>query len=120
MSRAPIVSGSSEVVAINLIPIRSGVSVDDFACFSATLDQPTCLAQDVVQSFDAYRITGGRIDSMTFDILEVMRVRSWPEWVQVRDGLDALRPVMTRFNELVDSSAVRTLFGTRIIRERGR
>jgi hypothetical protein len=120
MSGAAIVPGSSEVVAINLIPVRPGVSVDDFVRFSATLDQPSCLAQDVVQSFDAYRITGGRIDATAFDVLEVMRVRSWPEWVRVRDGLDELRPVTTRFDELVDSLAVRTLFGTRITREHGR
>ena len=120
MSGAAIVPGSSEVVAINLIPVRSGVSVDDFARFSVTLDQPSCLAQDVVQSFDAYWITGGRIDGTAFDVLEVMRVRSWPEWVRVRDGLDALRPVTTRFDELVDSLAVRTLFGRRITPEHGR
>ena len=43
--------------AINLIPLREGVKVNEFARFSAQLDQPTCLAQDVVEGFSAYAVT---------------------------------------------------------------
>ena len=103
-----------EVVAINFIPLREGVSVDEFAHFSSTLDQPLCLSQDVVQSFDAYRIAGGDVGEQPFDVLEVMRVRSWSEWEQVRDGLADLVPVTSRFDELVDSSRVRTVFASKI------
>lgn len=108
------VSHEGEIVAINFIPLREGVSVDEFAHFSSTLDQPLCLSQDVVQSFDAYRVTGGDRGAQHFDVLEVMRVRSWAEWERVRDGLADLIPVTSRFDELVDSSQVRTVFATKI------
>lgn len=105
-------------MAINFIPLREGVSVDEFAHFSSTLDQPLCLSQEVVQSFDAYRIAGGETGAQHFEVLEVMQVRSWAEWERVRDGLADLIPVTTRFDELVDSSQVRTVFATKIERSR--
>jgi hypothetical protein len=105
-----------EIVAINFIPLREGVSVDEFAHFSSTLDQPLCLSQDVVLSFDAYRIVGGERGTQHFDVLEVMCLRSWAEWEHVRDGLADLLPVTSRFDELVDSSQVRTVFATKIER----
>ncbi len=107
---------SSEVVAFNLIPIRDGVSVDEFAEFSSTLDRPTCLAQDVVVGFDAYRVVRDAGLASAFDVVEVMHVRSWSEWERVRDGLSELRPVTKRFDELVDASLVRTFLATKISR----
>ncbi len=110
-----------EIVAINLIPVRAGVPVEEFAHFSATVDQPLCLAQDVVRGFEAFAVqTGGpgARDTMAIDIVEVMRVRSWPEWERVRDGLPAMRPVIAGFDQLVDATAVRTLFATPILRSR--
>jgi hypothetical protein len=47
-----------------------------------------------------------------------MRVRSWPEWERVRDGLPAMRPVIAGFDQLVDATTVRTLFATPIPRSR--
>ena len=37
------------VVAINLIPLRAGASIEMFTRFSAELDQPVCLAQNGVE-----------------------------------------------------------------------
>jgi hypothetical protein len=100
--------------AINLIPLRPGASADDFRSFSAELDQPTLLAQDVVLGFDAYAVTRRDDGAPSVDVVEVMHVRSWDEWVDVRDNGDAIKPVGARFEQLIDPSTVRTLFGTRI------
>jgi hypothetical protein len=100
--------------AINLIPLRSGARIEDFKAFSAELDQPTLLAQDVVLGFDAYAVTRRDQGAPSVDIVEVMHVRSWDEWVDVRDNSDAIKPVGARFDELIDATTVRTLFGTRI------
>ena len=43
-----------------------------------------------------------------------MQVRSWPEWVEVRDNAEAIKPVGAGFEQRVDPSTVRTLFGSRI------
>jgi hypothetical protein len=100
--------------AINLIPLRQGVELDDFARFSAEVDQPTLLAQDVVLGFDAYAVTRRDEGAPSVDIVEVMHVRSWSEWVDVRDNSEAIKPVGAGFAERVDPSTVRTLFGGRI------
>jgi hypothetical protein len=100
--------------AVNLIPLRQGAKLDDFKAFSAELDQPTLLAQDVVLGFDAYAITRRDEGAPSVDVVEVMHVRSWAEWVDVRDSSEAIKPVGARFEELIDPSTVRTLFGTRI------
>jgi hypothetical protein len=110
-----------EIVAINLIPVRAGVPVEEFARFSATIDQPLCLAQDVVRGFEAFAVQAGgpgARDTTPIDIVEVMRVRSWPEWERVRDDLPGMRPVVAGFDQLVDAAAVRTLFATPILRSR--
>jgi hypothetical protein len=99
--------------AINLIPTRPG-KADAFARFSAEVDQPTLLAQDVVLGFDAYAVTRRDEGAPSVDIVEVMHVRSWDEWVEVRDNSEALKPVTAGFVELADPAAVRTLFGVRV------
>ena len=100
--------------AINLIPLRQGVPLEDFAKFSAEVDQPTLLAQDVVLGFDAYAITRRDEAAPSVDIVEVMHVRSWAEWVEVRDNAKSIKPVGEGFQQRVDPDTVRTLFGTRI------
>lgn len=102
--------------AINLIPLRPGVAPEDFARFSAEVDQPILLAQDVVQGFDAFVVTRRDEGAPAVEIVEVMHVSSWDEWVAVRDNSEALVPVSEGFVKLVDPATVRTLFGTRIER----
>ena len=102
------------VVAINLIPLRPGVPAADFARFSTEVDRPICLAQDVVLGFDAYAVTHRDPGAPSVDIVELMHVRAWDEWVRVRDTAPGLVPVTERFDRLVDASAVRTLFATPI------
>jgi hypothetical protein len=103
-----------EVIAINLIRMRSGVDPARFAEFSATVDQPTCLAKDVVLGFDAYRVPAADAAAVGADIIEVMHVSSWSAWEQVRDHDPDLEPVTRGFDELADPDAVRTLFVTPI------
>jgi hypothetical protein len=99
--------------AINLIPVRPGHE-QGFQRFSAELDQPTLLAQDVVLGFDAYAVTRRDEGAPSVDIVEVMQVRSWDEWVDVRDNSEELKPVTAAFEEHADPATVRTLFGVRI------
>lgn len=106
------------IVTVNLIPMRPGVPVDEFARFSAAVDQPLCLQQPIVRSFDVYRVNEQVPGLPHIDIIEVMRVRDWAEWERVRDSLDVMRPVMDGFDRLVDASAVQTLFATPIPKER--
>ena len=102
------------ICAINLLPLKPDVAAADFARFSAELDQPACLAQDVAEGFDAYAVTRRDPDAPAFDIVEVMTVRSWREWERVRDGMDELKPITERFDQLVEGAGVRTLFATPI------
>jgi hypothetical protein len=102
------------VTAINLLSLKPDATLEDFTRFSSELDQPICLAQDVVSGFDAYAITRRGPGAPEFDVVEVMTVRSWSEWERVRDGLDALKPVTDGFDQLIVGDTVRTVFGTRI------
>jgi hypothetical protein len=103
-------------VAINLIPLRDGVPIDDFKRFSSEVDQPLCLAQDVVLGFSAYAVTGRGPGAPSVDIVEVMSLTSWDDWVDVRDNLEAMAEVTSGFERLVDPTTVRTLFATPIER----
>jgi hypothetical protein len=102
------------ICAINLLPLKSGAAIEDFERFSAEMDQPTCLAQDVVEGFDAYAVRRHDPGAPAFDIVEVMTVRSWSEWETVRDGMSELKPIVERFDQLIDGDGVRTLFATPI------
>jgi hypothetical protein len=99
-----------EIVAVNLIPMRPGVPVADFARFSNEVDRPTCLAKDVVLGFDAYVVERRDPGAPSVDVVELMHVRSWDEWVAVRDHDPDLEPVTRGFTRHVDPATVRTLF----------
>lgn len=107
-------AADERVCAINLLPLKAGAELADFERFSAEMDQPTCLAQDVVEGFDAYAVTRRDPGAPAFDIVEVMTVRSWSEWERVRDGMAELKPITERFDQLIEGDAVRTLFATPI------
>jgi hypothetical protein len=95
------------VSAVNMFSLRPEVSTAEFERFSVELDRPTCLAFDVVQSFEVFLVDGD--DSTGVDVIEIMTVTSWPEWEQVRDGAPELKPVVERFDELVEPGSVSTL-----------
>ena len=92
------------ISAVNTFRLRPGVTVEQFARFSAELDRPTCLRLGPVESFDVYLAEAGS----TVDVVEVMTVASWPEWEQVRDSAPEMAPVVARFEELVDVGSVTT------------
>ena len=100
------------VCAINLITLRENATVAEFARFSAELDQPTLLAQDVVLGFDVYAVADGGAAGV--DIVETLHVRDWGEWERVRDGLPAMGGVVAEFERLVAPDGVQTIFATRI------
>ncbi|AQA01809.1 hypothetical protein BVC93_04435 [Mycobacterium sp. MS1601] len=103
-----------DVVAVTMFCLKPGVDPAEFERFSTELDQPTCLAVDVVLSFDAYRVTSAP-DGSPADVLEVMHVADWAAWEQLRDNDPAFAPVMDGFTRLVDLSTVRTWFTHTII-----
>jgi hypothetical protein len=92
------------VSAVNTFRLRSGVTAEQFERFSADLDRPTCLAFDVVLDFEVYLADGDGTD-----VVEIMTVSSWPEWERVRDSSPELKPVVQRFDELVEPGSVTTL-----------
>lgn len=95
----------SAVSAVNMFSLRPGVTAAEFEAFSAELDRPTCLACDVVESFEVYLVEGEHPS-----VVEIMTVRSWPEWESVRDNAPEFVPVLARFAELVDTDSISTLF----------
>ena len=90
------------VSAVNTFRLRSGVTAEQFERFSADLDRPTCLAFDEVLDFEVYLAEDGAV-------VEIMTVSSWPEWERVRDSSPELKPVVERFDELVEPGSVTTL-----------
>ncbi|MGE0066518.1 MAG: hypothetical protein AB7T48_04105 [Solirubrobacterales bacterium] len=110
--------GEERICAVNLLPLKQGATIGEFEQFLNELDRPTCLAQDVVEGFDAYAVRRRGPGAPAFDIVEVMTVRSWSEWERVRDGNDAFAPVIERWGQLVDGDGARTLFATPIAADR--
>lgn len=102
-------ASDGDVVAVTMFSLRPGVDWAEFHRFSVELDQPACLACDAVQSFRAYRVTSAP-DGGRADVVEVLQVRDWAAWEQVRDNDPAFTPVLNRFVELVDVATVRTWF----------
>ena len=96
------------VSAVNMFSLRPGVSAAQFEQFSRELDRPTCLAFDVVQNFEVYLVDADIASGV--DVIEVLTVSSWPEWEKLRDDAPELRPVVARFEELVEPSSVTTYF----------
>jgi len=101
-------------IAINLIPLRPGIAQDSFTKFSTEIDQPICLAQDAVLGFEAFAVVSRDPGAPSVDIVEVMEVTSWERWVQTRDRLEAMKPVTDGFEQLVEPTAVRTIFARRV------
>ncbi len=108
-------AGAGRVCAINYLTLKPGVAVAEFEEFLDALDRPTCLAQDVVEGFDAYAVRREGSGAPAYDIVEVMTVGDWAEWERVRDGSDAFGPVIERWNELVDGEKAVTVFATPIV-----
>ncbi|MBJ7383451.1 MAG: hypothetical protein JHC55_03035 [Mycolicibacterium sp.] len=103
------------VSAINTFRLRPGVGAEQFERFSAELDRPTCLAFDVVLGFDVYladgasEATGDDGDDAGITVVEVMTVSSWTEWQRLLESAPQLKPVIERFDELVEPGSVSTL-----------
>ena len=94
------------VSAVNTFRLRPGVGAEQFERFSAELDRPTCLAFDVVLGFDVYL---AEHDDGGIAVVEVMTVSSWTEWQRLLESAPELKPVIERFDELVEPGSVSTL-----------
>jgi hypothetical protein len=97
-------------LVINTFRMRPGVSPERFEEFSSRIDQPTLSTHaELITRFDVHRVMssteGVPVDA---DIVEIMEVSDWEQWVAVRDGDPSLLPVTTGFDELVDPDSVRS------------
>jgi hypothetical protein len=92
------------------------VDPDEFVRFSGDLDQPTCAAQDVGRSFEAFQVVRRRGDVGAVDIVEIMEVDSLREWERVCEQSAAVQPLAATFEALADAAAVGTIFASRIRR----
>lgn len=97
------------VSAVNTFRLRPGVDAEEFEKFSAELDRPTCLSFDVVLEFDVFLAEPTDSEPTETHVVEIMTVSSWPEWERVRDSAPELKPVVERFDELVEPDSVSTL-----------
>lgn len=99
-------------LAVNMFRMRPGVDPQRFARFSAHVDQPTVLAhRSVISRFEAYRVLGGTEESpLGVDIIEIMEVSNWSNWIEIRDHDPSLIPVAAGFDELVELDSVRSSF----------
>lgn len=105
----------NRTLVVNMFRMRTGVSAQQFAEFSAQVDQPLVLAHsDVVKRFDAYVIGGATAEALDADIVELFEVTDWDTWVHIRDNDPSLRPVMSGFDDLVEPGSVRSSFVTPI------
>jgi len=95
------------VSAVNMFRLRPGVALADFERFSTELDRPVCLGFDVVLSFDVYLVDDPGPEGA--DVIEVMTVTSWPQWQQLLADAPELKPVLSRFDELVETSTITTV-----------
>lgn len=105
-------------LAVNMFRMRPGVDPQRFAEFSSQIDQPTVLGHRLgVSRFEAYRVLGDTEGSpLGVDIVEIMQVSNWSAWVKARDHAPSLIPITTGFDELVESSSVRSSFVVPILR----
>ncbi len=62
--------------------------------------------------YTAYLLTGDV--HLAKDLVQSALARTWPHWERVRDGLDAMKPVVEGFDRIVDGAGVGTLFATPI------
>jgi hypothetical protein len=107
-------SDENGLVMINLVPVRKGVPPEEFARFSAEVDQPTWLEQEVVRSFDAFQVVRRVGDVGAVDIIEVLEVRSLEEWERISQTGEAVKPLAATFDSLADGAGVRTIYANRI------
>lgn len=102
----------SELI-INHMRLREGVEIDEFARFSAEVDQPTLLAQAVVLDVGVYVVAGADPDAPA-EIIEIIEVTSRDDWASARDRIPGFAEMNARFGELVDTEALRKSPGYRI------
>ena len=108
----------SGTTALSLIRMHPGVDPARFAHFSQTVDQPACLAHDVVRGIELFAVERAGGDAPPIDFVELMDLRSWDEWVAVRDGDAELRIVGAQFGALADPDTVVTYLCRRVPSEK--
>ncbi len=105
-------------LVINTFRMGPGISSNQFANFSARVDQPTLLAHsDLVKRFNVHQVQHPTEGSpLGVDIVEIMEVSDWSRWVEVRDQHPSLKPVISGFDDLVDLDSVRSSFVVPVLR----
>lgn len=98
-----------ETILITLIGLREGVDPRRFLEFAVSQDLPAWRQQDVVVAFDTYRVREQDRAEIDADFVEVLRVRSLDEWIEIAQNDPAVAPLAGAFAELVDEDRTRRI-----------
>ena len=93
--------------------LKPGANIEDFRKFSREIDHKVTPRQKGVRSFDTFVITGADKGQPPYQIIDVLEVESYDQWLKV-SASDAMKPVFEQWNKLADESSVLTIYGEKI------
>lgn len=94
---------TEQAILVSFVKVKAEVPRDRFAAFATSRDMPTWRRKDVVVSFNTYAATDGDTP-FALDFIEIMHVRSLPEWETVSQTDPDIAELASEFRELVDES----------------
>ena len=101
-------------VIINLVTLQSDIAAEDFAAFSAEVDRPIWLAQEVVKKFEVFQVAAPPEDENLVQFVELIEVSSLADWERVSQDSPIGKEMAAAFESLADSDAVRTIITSQI------
>lgn len=90
--------------------LKPGIDIKDYLDFSINLDQKVTPKQPGVHKFEVYKIFGAEDDESIYQIVEVAEVESFEAFKKVLAS-KGMEKVEKKFNELVDQSTVKMIYG---------
>jgi hypothetical protein len=94
--------------------LRDGVTIDQYAEWSRTVDQQTTPRQPAVVRFEPYRIEGAEHGEPPFAIVEDIEVESWEQWMKTVEN-EAMERVVSDWTKLADEASAVHIYGSRIV-----
>jgi hypothetical protein len=99
-----------------LYNLRDGITMDDYAAWARSADQPVVARQPGVVDYTMYATRFGSDDSPRYQVVEAHEVTSWEEWLQVNQQPE-MRPVFEAWQTYCDPASVLVLCGEKISSE---
>jgi len=94
---------------VYLYNLKEGVTLQDYKEFS-DLDQAITVKQPGVLKFDLLKIKGSNKDTAPYQIMEVIDVESFDQWMKVQQS-SPIAPLIEGFKKYVDESSVLMVYG---------